>query len=148
MSEKARKRPSYALLRLRSLQSEAEPVTEVNIIPVIDISLVLLVILFVTAPILSVPNIPVDLPKAAVPESSDPTVAVTLLRDGTLSVRSAVVSWEGFEAALAREVKRFPGSAVVLRVDQAVPYRFVARLLSLSKKAGASRIAFGTAPNK
>ena len=43
----------FALLRLRRSQTEAEPVTEVNIIPVIDISLVLLVILFVTAPLLS-----------------------------------------------------------------------------------------------
>ena len=50
----------YSLLRLRHNQTEAEPVTEVNIIPVIDISLVLLVILFVTAPMLSYPNLPVN----------------------------------------------------------------------------------------
>ncbi len=46
----------YAALRLRAQTPEPQPVTEVNIIPVIDISLVLLVILFVTAPLLSSPS--------------------------------------------------------------------------------------------
>lgn len=141
-----RKRRRYALLRLRRAESEAEPVSEINIIPVIDISLVLLVILFVTAPLLCVPNIPVDLPQAPEPESAEPAIALTLARDGALSLRSAAVPWEDLEAALSREIVRFPQSPVVLRVDQAVAYRHVARLLAAAKKAGAKNIAFGTKP--
>ena len=148
MSGPPRKRRRYALSALRKDVPEARPVTEINIIPVIDISLVLLVILFVTAPLMSVPNIPVELPRAAQPKSTEPTIAVTLARGGELSLRSAAVRWEDLEAGLARELGRFPGSPVVLRVDQAAPYRQVARLLESAKKAGAKSIAFGTEPPK
>lgn len=136
----------YCLLKLRHNESEAEPVTEVNIIPVIDISLVLLVILFVTAPLLSYPNLPVDLPKAGAPESQEPAVTLTCTKEGRLSVRSADTKWEELEAALRRELGRSPGSAVVLRVDKTVPYRVVARLLTAAKAAGAGPISLATQP--
>lgn len=138
----------YALLRLRHRQEQAEPVTEVNIIPVIDISLVLLVILFVTAPLLSVPNVAVELPRASAPEDSAPTVAVTLTRDGALSVRAAEVAWADLGAALAGELKRSPDSGVVLRVDKTVQYRHVQRLMEAAQKAGAKKVSFGTEPAK
>lgn len=136
----------YALLRLRRHQTEAEPVTEVNIIPVIDISLVLLVILFVTSPMLSVPNVAVDLPKTAAPESKEETIAVTFTKDEQLTVRAAGSGWETLETDVARELKRTPDSIVLLRVDRAVPYRLVQRLMAAAQRAGARRISFGTEP--
>lgn len=139
---------AYALLRLRRSQKEAEPVTEVNIIPVIDISLVLLVILFVTAPLLSTPSMPVDLPSAAAPESSETTVAVTLTRDGRLAVRSSETSWAGLAAAVRSELSRSPDATVLLRVDKAARYREAQRLLAAAKEAGAGKIALGTAPER
>ena len=142
----ARRRRRYGLLRLRSSETEAEPVSGINIIPVIDISLVLLVILFVTAPLLSVPNIPVVLPRSSQPQSAQATIPVTLTRDGELSLRAQPLAWGELDAALASEVGRRPSTPVVLRVDQAVPYRLVARLLAAAKKAGAREIAFGTTP--
>jgi biopolymer transport protein TolR len=132
---------SYALLRLSRKDAPPEPVTEVVIIPVIDISLVLLVILFVTAPLLSYPNLPVALPKADAPRSKDEGLAVTYTRDGRLAVRSAELSWPELEGALRRELSRDPGSQVVLRVDKSVPYRIVARLMAGAKAAGAKSIA-------
>lgn len=138
----------YALLRLRHRQEQAEPVTEVNIIPVIDISLVLLVILFVTAPLLSVPNVPVDLPQAAAPQDSGPTVAVTLSGQGALSVRAVETSWADLDASLAEELKRAPESTVVLRVDKTVRYRQVQRLMEAAQKAGARKVSFAAEPVK
>ncbi len=131
----------YPLLRLRHRQSQAGPVTEVNIIPVIDISLVLLVILFVTAPLLSYPNLPVQLPRARARESGEETLAVTCTRELGLSVRSSRTDWPGLEGALRQELIRRPESVVLLRVDKAVPYRVVARLLASAKAAGARQIA-------
>ena len=139
---------AYALLRLRRNQTEAEPVTEVNIIPVIDISLVLLVILFVTAPMLSVPNVPVDLPKASTPESKGETIAVTFTKDERLTVRAEGSGWDTMEIDVARELKRTPESVLLLRVDRAVPYRQVQRLMLAAQRAGARRISFGTEPVK
>lgn len=134
----------YALLRLSRRTVEAEPVTEVNIIPVIDISLVLLVILFVTAPLLSYPSVPVSLPKADAKESVEGSLAVTLTKDGRLAVRAQETDWANLAAALSRELKRQPDAVVMLRADKAVPYREVQRLLSAAKAAGARQMAIAT----
>ncbi len=136
----------YALLRLRHNQDEAEPVTEVNIIPVIDISLVLLVILVVTAPLSSTPNLPVNLPQATAPESEETTVAVTLTREGRLAVRAPDADWPTLEATLRGELARQPGATVLLRVDKTVPYRTLQKLLASAKAAGAGGLALGTEP--
>ena len=134
----------YALLRLRAQTPEAEPVTEVNIIPVIDISLVLLVILFVTAPLLSYPTLPVELPPAHQPLNQDLTIAVTYAKDGTLSVRASPSSWERLVPDLKGEVEKRQDSVVLLRVDQSVPYRTVQRLIAAAKSTGAKSIALAT----
>ncbi|HXT02147.1 MAG TPA: biopolymer transporter ExbD [Elusimicrobiota bacterium] len=134
----------YALLRLRAQTPEAEPVTEVNIIPVIDISLVLLVILFVTAPLLSYPTLPVDLPPAHQKPNQDLTIAVTYAKDGALSVRAAASNWDRLVPDLSAEVAKRPESVVLLRVDQSVPYRTVQRLIAAAKSTGAKNIALAT----
>jgi len=134
----------YPLLRLRRDRDEAQPVTEVNVIPVIDISLVLLVVLFVTAPLLSTPSLPVSLPRAGAPESDEPVVAVTLAADGRLAVQAREATWDGLPAALRAELGRQPEATVLLRVDKSLPYRSAERLLAAAKSAGAGKVALGT----
>jgi len=134
----------YALLRLRADAPEIEPVTEINIIPVIDVSLVLLVILFVSAPLLSYPNLPIDLPHAFVPESQERTIAITYTAAGELAVGIDMVGWQGLEAGLREALKREPDATVVLRVDKSAPYQAVERLIAAAKEAGAKKTALGT----
>lgn len=136
----------YAALRMRALMPEPEPVTEVNIIPVIDISLVLLVILFVTAPLLAYPTLPVNLPKARIPPNQDVTIAVTLFSDGRLAVRAADARWDTLLEDLRREVAARKGSVVLIRADETVPYRDVQKLIATAKKAGAAQVALATDP--
>lgn len=131
---------------MRQLTPEAEPVTEVNIIPVIDISLVLLVILFVTAPLLSYPTLQVALPSSKRPLDSSDSIAVTYGQDGTVWVRAGQSSWPQLQADIEREVKHAPGSMVLLRVDKSVPYRIVQRLIGVAKAANAPAIALATEP--
>ena len=138
----------YALQRMRAGTPEAEPVTEVNIIPVIDISLVLLVILFVTAPLLSHPTMPLDLPVASIPPNQDVTIAVTYGEDGTISVRAAGSSWNALVPDLKREIERRPGSVVLVRASKNAPYRVVQRLIAAAQSAGAPQIALATEPPK
>ena len=138
----------YSLLRLRHNQVEAEPVTEVNIIPVIDISLVLLVILFVTAPLLSYPSLQVSLPKANLPESQEETVALTYTAEGRLAVRAVDADWSTLEPLLRAELEKQPKATVLLRVDKTVKYRTVQKLLSAAKNSGAVTISMATEPFK
>ncbi len=138
----------YAFTRLKSGDPELEPVTEVNIIPVIDISLVLLVILFVTAPLLSYPNLPIELPKAKGQEDAGQAVNVTLTADGHLAVGSRDAQWPELGALLSAELAKEANTPVVLRVDKSVAYRDVQRLIAEAKKAGAVSVSFGTEPPK
>lgn len=138
----------YALLRMRANTPEPEPVTEVNIIPVIDISLVLLVILFVTAPLLAYPTLPVALPSASAPPNQELTIALTCALDGALSVRAASTTWDAVVSDLRREVNKRSGSIILIRADKAVPYRTIQRLIAAAKSAGAAQIALATEPLK
>jgi biopolymer transport protein ExbD len=138
----------YALLRMRANTPEPEPVTEVNIIPVIDISLVLLVILFVTAPLLAYPTLPVSLPPASVLPNQELTIALTCALDGSLSVRAASSTWDSVTSDLRREVDKKKGAIVLIRADKSVPYRTIQRLIAVAKSAGAAQIALATEPAK
>lgn len=131
----------YALLRLARDRGALEPVTEVNIIPVIDISLVLLVILFVTAPLMSYPNLPIELPRASAKEEEGRTITVSCTREERLAVASVELGWDGLSAALASELARAPDAAVILRADKSVPYRTIQRLIAAAQGAGARRIS-------
>jgi biopolymer transport protein ExbD len=138
----------YALLRMRANTPEPEPVTEVNIIPVIDISLVLLVILFVTAPLLAYPTLPVSLPPASALPNQELTIALTCALDGTLSVRAAATTWDAVVSDLRREVEKKKGAIVLIRADKAVPYKTIQRLIAAAKGSGAAQIALATEPVK
>jgi len=138
----------YALLRMRANTPEPEPVTEVNIIPVIDISLVLLVILFVTAPLLAYPTLPVALPPASAPPNQELTIALTYASDGRLSVRAADSSWDAVGGDLRRELEKKNGTIVLIRADKTTPYRTIQRLIAVAKTAGAAQIALATEPPK
>ena len=140
--------PKYSLLKLRHNQTEAEAITEINIIPVIDISLVLLVILFVTAPLLSYPNHPVSLPKTRTRAANDNFLAVTCTKDGRLALRSADTDWGKLEEDIRGELKRNSSLVVLLRIDKGVPYRTVQNLLAAAKDAGAKEIALATEPSE
>lgn len=131
----------YARLRLARDRGALEPVTEVNIIPVIDISLVLLVILFVTAPLMSYPNLPIELPRASAEEEEGRTVTLSCTREERLAVASVELGWEGLGAALASELARAPDATVILRADKSVPYRTIQRLIAAAQDAGARRIS-------
>lgn len=138
----------YALMRMRANSPEPEPVTEVNIIPVIDISLVLLVILFVTAPLLAYPTLPVELPPASALPNQELTIALTCALDGTLSVRAAATTWADVVSDLRREVEKKKGAIVLIRADKSVRYKTIQRLIAAAKSAGAAQIALATEPVK
>jgi biopolymer transport protein ExbD len=133
---------------MRANSPEPEPVTEVNIIPVIDISLVLLVILFVTAPLLAYPTLPVALPPASALPNQELTIALTCALDGALSVRAAATTWDAVVTDLRREVDKRKGAIVLIRADKSVPYRTIQKLIAVAKASGAAQIALATEPVK
>ncbi|MGN6512889.1 MAG: ExbD/TolR family protein [Lysobacteraceae bacterium] len=120
-------------------------VAEMNITPLVDVMLVLLVIFMVAAPVLT-RRIPLDLPQAAPPATATPPAPGDLRIDA-----AGGVTWNGVPASLARLPSLLDGiaqadaaRAPLLRIDANADadYGDVARVLALARNAGVRRIAF------
>ena len=119
------------------------PMGEINMTPLIDVMLVLLVIFIITAPLM-VSAVKVDLPKASAPavtEAAAPTLAVAIDKDGTVYVRDQALTGPALEQAL-RAAAQTPDTEVQLRADRAVPYGHVVEFMALANRAGLSRVGF------
>lgn len=123
---------------------ELTPIVGINIVPIIDVCLVLLIILLATAPIINAPGLPVQLPKAVTSETKERNLTVSLSRDGRLAVNTEPSSWETVGGMVQRGLVGQRALLVILRADQGVAYGQVERLIELTKRAGAKRIAIAT----
>jgi biopolymer transport protein TolR len=131
--------------RLERPQGSA-PMSDINMTPLIDVMLVLLVIFMLTAPLMT-SRLKLDLPKAdtpPAPESQAPVLALALTADGRLLLDGKDVSREALAVQAESRAKSNANTEVQLRADQAVAYGKVAELIGLLQKAGLNRIAFVT----
>jgi biopolymer transport protein TolR len=122
------------------------PMSDINMTPLIDVMLVLLVIFIITAPLMS-SALRLDLPKADGARSSETPVfiAVSLDAEGRLFLADQAITLPELREQAERAAGRDPATEVQLRADQAVPYGRVAELIGLLQQAGLSRIGFITA---
>jgi biopolymer transport protein TolR len=123
------------------------PITKVNVVPIIDVSLVLVIILLVTAPLMSVADLPVDLPQARSRDSEDErNISITLSSTGALAVDDEVVTSDGLPAALQTHLAKAGDKdvLVVVRADSGAPYTAVQKLLEEARRAGATHLAIAT----
>ena len=133
-------------MRRRVVQS-SDLITKINVTPIIDVALVLVIILLVTAPLMSVADLPVNLPQAHTRDAEDErNVSVTRTANGELAVDERRVAPGALTAALRERLAR-PGEGnvlVVLRADRDLPYAELRRLLADTRAAGAKRVAVAT----
>ncbi len=123
-----------------------EVMSEINVTPLVDVMLVLLVVFIVTAPLLT-NAIHVDLPKTDETASPDEPNAVTVSVDAT--GRIFVEKREVAPAALAQELKQrklsSPDLALYLQADDAARYGIVAKVMASIERSGVSKVAVITA---
>jgi len=126
---------------------EHKPMAEINMIPLIDVMLVLLVIFIITAPLLT-HAVKLDLPKASsAPNLTRPdNIQLALDAEGRAWWNGEQVDEAGLEARIRAAAKLEPQPEVHLRADGNLAYRNVARILSKAAKAGLMRIGFVTDP--
>ncbi len=124
------------------------PMADINVTPMVDVMLVLLIIFMVAAPLL-VTGVAVDLPKTAaraLPTDMEP-ISVTIDRQGQRSIGDEVLGDAAFAARLAAlQEARGTDARVVIRADAAIPYGAVAALLADVTGAGFSRVALVNQP--
>jgi biopolymer transport protein TolR len=126
------------------------PMSDINMTPLIDVMLVLLVIFIITAPLMT-SSLKLDLPKtdAATPTAAPTFIAVSIDGSGQLFFGDEKLTREQLMQRVITAAKGNPQLEVQLRADQKVPYGQVADLIGLVQKAGLTRIGFVTeAPAK
>ncbi len=124
---------------------EEELVEGINVTPMVDITLVLLIIFMVTATFVSTGALKVALPQAATTEASTTaSLTVTLDAHGGLFLMQAAIGEPELGASLKREALRNSGVHVTLAADKSVPYGQVVRILDLIKGAGIAKVALAS----
>jgi biopolymer transport protein ExbD/biopolymer transport protein TolR len=123
----------------------SRPMSDINMTPLIDVMLVLLVIFIVTAPLIG-QSLRLDLPKtdAGAPSETPAFLALALDAQGQLFLGADAATPEAVADAVRDAARRDPDTEVQLRADQAVPYGRVAELIGLVQRAGLNRIGFVT----
>ncbi|WP_284619709.1 ExbD/TolR family protein [Aquabacterium humicola] len=125
----------------------AAPMAEINMVPLIDVMLVLLVIFIVTAPLLT-HAVKLDLPKASaeVNQLKPDKIEFAIDAAGTRFFNGQVVSRAQAAERFARAASHQPAPELHLRADQTVAYRAVAETLADASKAGLTKIGFVSEP--
>ena len=128
---------------------ENAPMAEINMIPLIDVMLVLLVIFIITAPLLT-HSVKVDLPRASSnPNITKPdNVQIAINAEGLVYWNGEVVDRSGLRARMDAASALKPQPEVHIRADGAVAYRKVAEVIADSAKAGLTRIGFISDPRE
>ncbi len=125
------------------------PMSEINMTPLIDVMLVLVVIFIITAPLLA-SSIRLDLPRsdAARTGTTPSTIMLSVDKSGQAFLNDTPVSAAQLAARLAGAASADPDTELQLRADAAVPYGRVVEIMGIAQKAGLGRIGFVAEPEK
>ena len=124
-----------------------QPMSEINVTPLVDVMLVLLVIFIITAPLLSY-AIKLDLPNDPAPsaDAAPATIKLSIDADGKVYVDTDAITDAELRARFVAAAKMSPPPEVHLRADKATRYERIAFVMSSAQQAGLSKIGFVTEP--
>lgn len=122
-------------------------ITDINVTPLVDIMLVLLIIFMLTANIIANPSIEVALPEASTGEATEPsTVALMLTKDGELFLNGTPVDEAGVRDYLADLAKEDPKAQAIIAADKEVSHGKVIHLIDLVRQQGIHKFAINIEP--
>ncbi len=128
-------------------QDSDDAITGINVTPLVDVTLVLLIIFMVTAKIIVSQSVPLDLPKAATGAEIQTIFSIVLAANGSTQVDSAPVASDEAVLSLAHDAHAKNNELrAVIKADSSVPHGRVIHVLDLLKQAGVAKIAFGVTP--
>ncbi|GKS69268.1 outer membrane transport energization protein ExbD [Nitrosomonas sp. PY1] len=125
------------------------PMSEINVVPLVDVMLVLLIIFIITAPLLT-HSVKIDLPKADnVPNITQiENIELAIQADGSLFWNGQPVEFNELTSRFTSTVAEAPEIELHIRADKLSPYQHVARVMSTAAKAGVAKIGFIMDPSE
>jgi len=122
---------------------------EINVVPLVDVMLVLLIIFMVTAPMM-VQGLDVKLPEteAGALKQSEELLVLSVTKDGRVFMDEFAVGVEGLADKIKNITARKPKTRVYLRADRDVPYGVVVKVLAEARRAGVENLGMVTEPEK
>jgi biopolymer transport protein TolR len=129
------------------LVSPAPTIARINVTPIIDVALVLVIILLITAPMLSVAEMELTLPAAQTRGLEDRgRINITLSSEGRMAIDEVEIRRADLDAELRRRLagREDESVLVVVRADRGTPYQVVRGVLKEARAAGAERLAVAT----
>ncbi len=128
-----------------SFQQEDSMMSEINVTPLVDVMLVLLVVFIITAPLLAPQSLKINLPKTQAVAGNERLQAVHLLVDahGNFELESSHISDQALSEMLHSRAQD-PQFQLQVEADKTVPYGRVAELMALAQHAGVTRMSFVT----
>ena len=133
---------SSYLVNSNGKRSAYKPMSEINVTPLVDVMLVLLVVFMVTAPLLTV-GVPVDLPQtqaAPINEPKEPLV-ISINSEGKVYLQETAVEVDQLIPRLQAITNNNPTASIYVRGDRAVNYGRVLEVMGLVNSAGFSKVA-------
>ncbi|MBS0229330.1 MAG: biopolymer transporter ExbD [Proteobacteria bacterium] len=126
---------------------------EINVTPLVDVMLVLLIIFMITTPLMN-HKIKVTLPEAVVHKPKDDKkvvetpVTITVTENGDLFLNDEPTTKPAIESRLSVEAQKQPQPPVQVRADSTTPYRMVGEIVKIAQAQGMAKIGFVTTPPK
>ena len=123
------------------------PMAEINMIPLVDVMLVLLIIFMITAPLIA-HKIKIDLPQASTVllEEKPDTIVIAILADGRTFLNDELVDRTGMLERLAVEAQRKPQPELHLHVDKTLQFQTLATVMADAQNAGMVKVGIATDP--
>ena len=134
-----------------STDSDGGPMASINVTPLVDVMLVLLIIFMITAPLMS-HKVKVELPRAdlnVIEEAPEiPPITVTVTQDGNLFWNDQPVTPELLESRLSVEAQKTPQPSLQVRGDQTTKYRVVSDVVRIAQAQGMRKVGFIAHPER
>jgi biopolymer transport protein ExbD len=128
---------------------DGEEIASINVIPLVDIILVVLIIFMVTAPMFIKPTINVNLPKAASGDQTAPSkLNIALTADGRINLNGQFVNEDAVRQKALEELSKNQDTQAIISADKDVPHGKVIALLDIVKTAGVKKFAISIEKSK
>lgn len=136
-------------MAMKNSSDDDESISAINVVPLVDIILVVLIIFMVTAPMIMKPAINVNLPKAVSGDQSTPSqLTISIAANGTLNLNGTTADENAISAKAQQEVGKNSEIQAIISADKDVPHGTVVHIIDLVKTAGVKKFAISIEKSK